>query len=177
MRVWLTLLVCLVVAGGAVAYSVFSNAKPGLPEGAPFPTTFVDCERYFPVADSYPRHCTLPNGSVLTEDIGNTEQVIDDIRLTAPRANASVESPLVVRGEAHKDWFSDEFTLSIELYAADGSLLGKTSGEIKRAVLGKEFYAFEGVLGFPLPRFGTTGRLKIYKEGSSEHLEIPVAFK
>lgn len=61
------------------------------------------------VMESYPRQCEA-DGKTFTENVGNEVEKIDLIKLTAPRPNEIIKSPVTIEGEARGNWFFDGST-------------------------------------------------------------------
>ena len=53
-----------------------------------------------PVMESYPRQCRTKDGVNFVENIGNTLEKSNLIRLESPKPNDLIKSPLIVKGEA-----------------------------------------------------------------------------
>ncbi|MDO8564455.1 MAG: Gmad2 immunoglobulin-like domain-containing protein [bacterium] len=151
--------------------------------------TFDECAAEgFPVMESYPRQCRVPDGETFREEIGNELEKDNLIRIEAPRPNSKVTSPLVVRGMARGNWF---FEASFPLKLLDGN--GKeiavshaqaqadpATGEVNWMTT--EFVPFEGKLMFSIPetKEGTLILAKDNPSGLPEHddsLIVPVRFR
>lgn len=144
-------------------------------------TNFEDCAASGnPVQESYPRRCSA-NGKTFTEDIGNSLDKQDLIRLETPAPNQVVASPLTIKGEARGKWF---FEASFPVKIVDGSskVLGTAIASTTSDWMTDSFVPFTATLTFEKP---TTDKGKLILEkdnpsGLSENadaLEIPVKFK
>jgi len=71
--------------------------------------------------ESFPRKCS-DGGKVFVEDIGNTLEKSDLIRLDSPRPNEAITSPLTIRGTARGYWFF-EASFPIRLVDEKGEVL------------------------------------------------------
>lgn len=98
----------------------------------------------YPVQESYPRRCTLPDGSSYIEDVGNIEY---DMVLTTPRPNDIISSPIKIQGEAVGPWFF-EASFTAELVDADGKSLGTAVLTAESEWMTKDLVPFSGDLTF-----------------------------
>ncbi len=98
----------------------------------------------YPVQESYPRRCVLPDGTAFTEELENVEY---DIVLETPRPNESVTSPLSIKGEAVGPWFF-EANFSAELVDADGKVLGTAILSANGEWMTVDLVPFEGELSY-----------------------------
>jgi len=142
------------------------------------------------VAESYPRVCTTEKGTRAVEDIGNEIEKINLIRISTPRPNALVETPLVIKGEARGYWFF-EATFPLELLDEEGNMIaqGYASATGDPETFGgagwmtEEFVPFISELTFtktPHTKKGTLILKKDNPSGLPEHddeLVVPVEFK
>src|SRR3990167_3274410 len=79
---------------------------PGVVNNRPMVRSFEECAGAgYPIMESYPRQCREPGGKTFTEDIGNELEKTDLIRVSTPRPNTKISSPLHVEGEARGIWF------------------------------------------------------------------------
>src|SRR5680860_1906637 len=71
----------------------------------PTVTNFEECVAAGnPEMESYPRQCR--NGAQsFTENIGNELEKTDLIRLSTPRPNQTISSPLTLTGQARGNWY------------------------------------------------------------------------
>lgn len=170
----------IVVVLGAIGYGgwyYLNSQKPALPPGVPQPDTFVECAKYFAVADGYPRKCTNGAGVVLTEDIGNGPELQDSIRVTLPVPSDIISSPVSIKGEALAEWFSDDNSVDITVVDANGKSVGSGKLDSKNLVSYGRSYPFEGLIPFTRPSYSATGAILIQKNGSSTFLRIPIVFR
>ncbi|MDO8594355.1 MAG: Gmad2 immunoglobulin-like domain-containing protein [bacterium] len=144
--------------------------------------TFSDCVvSGYPVMESYPRQCKMPNGVTFKEDIGNELEKDGFIRIAQPRPNTVIESPLVVKGMARGNWFF-EASFPVKLFDGNGELLASVPAQAKGEWMTTEFVPFEATLSFKMPTT-TVGLLLLQKDNPSglpEHddaLRVPVRFK
>jgi len=153
-------------------------------------TNFEECVGMGnPVMESYPRQCSS-GGKTFTENIGNELEKANLIRITTPRPNTVITSPLVIRGEARGGWFF-EASFPIDLKDANGVTIAQwyatvqadpATGEVNWMT--SEFVPFESTLIFENPtstqnRNGTLILRKDNASGLPEHddsLEIPIIF-
>lgn len=116
------------------------------------------------------------------EDTGNESEKSDLIRVTSPRPNQVISSPLVVSGEARGYWFF-EASFPVRLVDANGKNIPLNPSYIMATGgwMTEEFVPFEATLTFESP--GTkTGTLIFQKDNPSGLLEyddslaIPIGF-
>ena len=142
-------------------------------------TSFEECAGAGnPVMESYPRQCRA-GGSTFVEDIGNEFEKTDLIRLSTPRPNQTVTSPLVIEGEARGYWFF-EGNFSIFLTDLDGQIIGEGVAAADGAWMTEEFVPFTALFPFDAPLYRDKGTLILRKDNPSglpendDALEIPV---
>jgi len=160
------------------------------------PTTvinFIECmEAGNPIMESYPRQCATEDGQSFTEYIGNELEKIDLIRLSSPRPNDIIESPLVITGEARGYWFF-EASFPVSLTNWDGLIIAEGIATAKGEWMTEGFVPFEATLEFSMEEgsvpgidnvfYKNNGSLILQKDNPSglpEHddaLEIPIFFK
>lgn len=150
--------------------------------GAPEISSFIECvETGGPIMESYPRQCRTKDGKTFKEDIGNELEKDNLIRISEPRPNVVVKSPLVVKGMARGNWFF-EASFPVELFDSSGEIIARGVATAKGDWMTTEFVPFETTLSFSSPR-GTGGTLILNKDNPSglpEHddvLRVPVQFQ
>jgi hypothetical protein len=137
-------------------------------------STFEDCKAAgYPVMESYPARCSVPDGRVFTQDIsqlGNELEVADEIVLERPSADQVITSPLQIKGAARGSWYF-EADFPIELFDADGNLLGSAIAQAEGEWMTEEFVPFSAILEFAQPATAT-GRLVLSKDNPSGLSEL-----
>ena len=145
-------------------------------------TDFTRCaELGFPVMESYPRQCRAGT-KTFVEDIEPLPQATTDerIRVTVPLPNATVGSPLTIRGEARGNWYF-EASFPVRLRDGNGKELAVAPAQAQGEWMTTEFVPFEVTLTFTAPET-ETGTLILEKDNPSglpEHdasISIPVRF-
>lgn len=134
-----------------------------------------------PVMESYPRQCSA-DGKSFTENIGNSIEKQDLIRVSSPRPNETIQSPLKITGEARGYWFF-EASFPIELIDSNGDPIPLTPSHVMSASewMTEEFVPFEGTFEFSKPT-SKDGVLILKKDNPSglpeneDTLRIPVKF-
>ena len=155
-------------------------------EPAPLPdnsiTSFEACAERYPVMESYPEQCRTPDGQLFVRDIGNSMELVDQIRLATPLPGDAITTPLVITGEARGPWFF-EATFPIILTNWDGLIVAEGYAEADGAWMTEEFVPFSATLSFKadteVSSQGTLILKKANASGLPEHdnaLEIPVTF-
>lgn len=174
-----TLVIILVVIGIAIFWTLSKDEKGG--KVVKNVTNFSECvEAGNPVMESYPRRCSH-EGVTYTEFIGNELEKIDLIRLTSPRPNQEISSPVKITGEARGNWFF-EASFPVFLTDWDGRIIAQGIATAKSDWMTTEFVPFEADLTFVLDAdiYSKNGTLILKKDNPSglpEHddaLEIPV---
>lgn len=143
--------------------------------------TFEQCVKAGnPVMESYPRQCKSKEGKTFREDIGNELEKDDLIRVSNPRPNAVIGSPLTVKGMARGNWFF-EASFPIKLFDGNGELLTTGIAQAKGEWMTTEFVPFEVTLMFTAPTT-TAGTLVLNKDNPSglpeneDTLRMPIQF-
>jgi len=183
----LTILALLIVIFFLLAY-IFRNStfdSPANISESPIASISVDSFSECvaagnPVMESYPRQCRH-KGKLFVEEIGNELEKQNLIRLSTPRPNAIISSPLEIRGEARGTWFFEgDFPVSLTNW--DGLIIAEGYATAQGEWMTEEFVPFEVILEFDQPELYPRGSLILQKDNPSglpEHddaLEIPVWF-
>ncbi len=153
----------------------------GTEEPVPTATNFEECAaQEYPVVQSYPRQCRTADGKIFVEDVGNELEKIDLIRVTKPRPNELIKSPLKIEGEARGYWFF-EADFPVKLLDENGNELGTGIAKALSEWMTEDFVAFELVLEFEF-QTADRGTLILEKDNPSglsenaDELRIPVRF-
>ncbi|MFA5644537.1 MAG: Gmad2 immunoglobulin-like domain-containing protein [Patescibacteria group bacterium] len=143
---------------------------------------FISClEAGNPIMESYPRQCRSNDGSLFIEDIGNTLEKSDLIRIDFPLPNSEISSPLEISGTARGLWYF-EASFPITLVDSKGNIIVESFATAQDDWMTEEFVPFLSQLEFSSPASGSRGKLILKKDNPSglvEHddfLEIPVIF-
>lgn len=134
----------------------------------------------YPVMESYPRRCAIPDGASFVEDIGNALDKADLIRVVSPQPNEVVTSPLVVEGEARGTWFF-EGNFPVRLVNGSGDELALGIAIAQGEWMTEAFVPFSVELQFRSPG-RKSGTLILQKDNPSglpeyeDELRIPVRF-
>lgn len=143
--------------------------------------SFEECVNAgYPVMESTPRQCRAANGETFVENIGNTYEKADLIRVSSPRPNDTVSSPLILEGEARGKWYF-EASFPVRILDANGVELGVVPAQAQGEWMTENFVPFKATLSF---RAATTqtGTLVFQKDNPSglpEHddeLRMPIKF-
>ena len=188
-KIFLFLILIIIVIGGGAIYFAVSNCceKPKTEINS-----FEECVfAGYPVLESYPRQCKTPEGKTFAEDIGNELEKSDLIKVSSPRPNQTIESPLSISGEARGFWFF-EADFPVKLFDDNDFLLGVIPAQAlgdpegEQAPYGaswmtEDFVPFSATLSFAVPST-SKGRLFLEKDNPSglpenaDELRIPVYF-
>ncbi|MBI2023744.1 Gmad2 immunoglobulin-like domain-containing protein [Candidatus Giovannonibacteria bacterium] len=167
------------LAGAGLAIYFVYNYLPASPKGQI--ASFEECVRLGnPVMESYPRQCRDSFGKVFVENIGNESEKTDLIKVSEPRPNQVVKSPLAVKGEARGVWFF-EASFPIKLYDSNGKQIGLGVAQAQSDWMTENFVPFSVILKFEKPEtpYGTLILQKDNPSGLPEHedqLVVPVSF-
>ena len=164
----------LITAAGV--WWLFGATRSGVPV-----TTFDECVvAGNPVMESYPRQCRAGEQN-FTEFIGNEFEKTDLIRISTPRPNQKIASPLTITGEARGNWYF-EASFPVVLTNWDGLIIAEGIAQAKGDWMTSEFVPFEATLTFTVDKntYSNRGSLILKKDNPSglpEHddaLEIPI---
>ena len=151
------------------------------PTTFPLVNDFNSClQGGYPIMESYPRQCRTPDGRNFTEDIGNELEKTDLIRITNPRPNQTISSPLTVTGEARGNWFF-EASFPIKLLDENGQQIAIAVAQAKGEWMTTDFVPFEATLEFSAAN-SKKGKLVLEKDNPSglpeydDSLIVPVVF-
>ncbi len=167
--------IIIIISGGISAYFYLKTPQIEV-------KNFNDCLKAgYPIMESYPRQCKIPEGKNFVEDIGNELEKIDLIKISNPRPNQEIESPIIIEGEARGFWFF-EASFPVKIFDENNNLLGEIIAQAQSEWMTENFVPFHATLEFPTPST-KTGKLILEKDNPSglpEHddqLIIPVVFK
>ncbi|MFZ2484953.1 MAG: Gmad2 immunoglobulin-like domain-containing protein [Minisyncoccia bacterium] len=118
------------------------------------------------------------------QGLGNSVEKANLIRLTYPRPNQEIASPLVITGEARGYWFF-EASFPVMLVDWDGRIIAQGIATAKEEWMTENFVPFEATLTFEVDPnvYSKRGALILQKDNPSglpEHddaLEIPITYK
>lgn len=132
-----------------------------------------------PVMESYPRQCKAGDQTFI-EDIGNTVEKMDLIKLTAPKPNDTVNSPLAIEGVARGTWFF-EASFPVKLWDINGKEIAVGIAQTEEEWMTEDFVPFKTTLEFETPAI-KRGLLILEKNNpsglteNSDSLRIPIRF-
>ena len=118
-------------------------------------TSFEECAAQGnPIMESYPEQCIDAVGNHFTHIISTsteatTTDVSDLIKINFPKANATVTSPLVVKGQARGGWFF-EGSFPVTLTDWDGKIIANSNAEANGDWMTADFVPFTATLTFKL---------------------------
>ncbi len=147
------------------------------------PTTFEECVAAGnPVMESYPQQCRAGE-QTFTEFIGNELEKSNLIRISSPRPNQAISSPLTIVGEARGNWYF-EASFPVFLIDWDGRIIAQGIAQAKSDWMTTDFVPFEVTLTFTVDKntYSNKGSLILKKDNPSglpqhdDALEIPVVF-
>ena len=142
-------------------------------------SSFNECaEAGYPILESYPPQCKTPDGRTFTEDVGNELEKQDLIRISNPRPNQTIESPVTITGEARGYWFF-EASFPVKLLDGDGNTIASGIAQAEGEWMTENFVPFKAELTFPQPTT-SNGTLVLEKDNPSglpenaDELRVPV---
>lgn len=145
-------------------------------------TNFEQCQKAgYPVMESYPRQCRA-DGETFVEELPDSAQKDDLIRLTNPLPNQSISSPLTVEGEARGTWFF-EGDFPVVLTNWDGLIIATGIAQAQGEWMTGDFVPFKATLEFEKPSYKDNGSLILQRNNPSDlpeqddALEIPILFE
>jgi hypothetical protein len=134
-----------------------------------------------PVMKSYPPQCSTKDGQNFVQYIGNELEKGDLIKVSSPRPNTVIKSPLILEGEARGFWyFEADFPGRIE--AEDGDVVRSFIVTAKSEWMTEDFVPFSEEIEFVAPAV-KRGFIILDKDNPSglpEHsdqLIIPIVFE
>jgi hypothetical protein len=143
-------------------------------------TSYEECiAAGYPVMESWPPRCAVPNGSSFTQDIGNELDKTDLIRIDSPRPTQQVSSPLVVTGQARGNWFF-EASFPVKLLDSSGVALASGIATAQAGWMTEDFVPFTATLTYNSPVSGGAGTLVLQRDNPSglpendDQLIVPV---
>lgn len=188
-HVWIYAIVAVVITSACLWLATPRVAKAPQPSNSSTPSTalvktvsnFDDCVTAGnPVLESYPPQCKTKDGQTFTQNIGNEMSLSDQIRISSPRPNDIITSPLMVNGEARGPWFF-EAQFNVKLLDGNNKVIAtgiaKTTGEW----MTNNFVPFSNELTYQIPET-KNGTLVLEKANPSGMLEkaqqliVPIKF-
>ncbi|MEX2341260.1 MAG: Gmad2 immunoglobulin-like domain-containing protein [Candidatus Paceibacterota bacterium] len=146
MKKLIIILVLLVVLGGGWYFINQQRVETTEQLDTEAITSFEECEAAgYPIQESYPRRCALPDGRVYAEEIEvqptYTNANEDLIKVENPHPGGVVGKEFVVTGEARGYWFF-EATFPIEVVGATGDIIAGSYATANGDWMTEEFVSF-----------------------------------
>jgi hypothetical protein len=121
-----------------------------------------------------------PSAPEPTTGCGSSQNSVptDEVIVTKPGTNQTINSPLIVEGQARGNWFF-EASFPIELVDNQGKILGQSFVQAQSDWMTTDFVAFKGELNYQVAT-ATTGKLVLKNDNPSglaendKKIEIPV---
>ncbi len=143
-------------------------------------TSYQECVAAgYPIMESWPPRCAVPNGSSFTQDIGNELEKVNLIRIDSPRPTQQISSPLVVTGQARGNWFF-EASFPVKLLDQSGTALASGIATAQGEWMTEDFVPFTATLTYNSPVAGGAGTLVLQRDNPSglpendDQLIVPV---
>lgn len=148
-------------------------------------TNFEECiAAGFPVMESYPRQCKFNDQTfvekVTSEPTPPSGPQSNDIQVTAPQTNTTIQSPLQITGQAKGSWYF-EASFPITLLDGNGNQIAQTTAQAQGDWMTTNFVPFSATLTFNTPAT-STGTLVLKKDNPSglpandDQITIPINF-
>ncbi len=138
------------------------------------------------ILESYPRQCVANDGQRFVEDVGNSAEKTNLIRLDAPRPNEEVASPITLTGAARGYWFF-EASFPIAVVDWDGKIIGEGFATAQSEWMTGDFVPFTATITFRAEeisgQYARHGALILKRDNPSglpendDALEVPVRFR
>lgn len=178
--IFFILLGILMVAG--IGSAVAQAVKQQQGRASVVVASFEECVRAGNVVrESYPVVCVSRDGTAFTQDIGNELEKRDLIRVTMPRPDEIIKSPISISGEARGFWF---FEASFPVYVLNDTneIIGVGFAQADDEWMTEDFVPWSSEVRFD-PKDAKNGFVVLKKDNPSglpEHddeLRIPVRFE
>lgn len=129
------------------------------------PTDFETCAAWGnPVMESYPRRCRFED-KTFVENIGNTLEKDDLIRVIEPQPNETLPSQFSVIGTARGFWFF-EASFPVEVLSESGTRIGGGIAEALDEWMTEEFVSFRAKVSVD-PKYEGDATLVLIKDNPS----------
>lgn len=134
------------------------------------------------IMESYPRQCRSADGLIFVEDIGNTIEKNNLIRVNYPLPNQEISSSLEIKGEARGFWYF-EASFPIDLINSQGEIIAQGIATAESDWMTEDFVPFSAQLNFAKEVGDSVGRLILKKDNPSglsennDFLELPIIFE
>ncbi len=153
-----------------VINTVTNSGNTGGSGGGPA-ISFPDCVSFGGIIqESYPRKCILDGVETFTEDIGNELVKTDLIKISSPRPNDTLTSPVTITGQARGTWFF-EGSFAIQLKDVLGEEIGTAIATSTSDWMTEDFIPFSATLTFDEPAYGQ-GTLYLNKSNPSDNVDL-----
>lgn len=134
-----------------------------------------------PVMESYPRQCK--QGDKTFTEVIKENSKSDQIQIESPLPNATICSPLVIKGKARGSWFF-EASFPVVLTDWDGKIIAQGKANAKGDWMTTEFVSFEAKLEFSVAKeiYSNKGLLILRKDNPSglpkndDAYELPIVY-
>lgn len=143
-------------------------------------TNFEECvSAGFPVMETYPRQCRMPNGNNYVEII-STAKKDDLVVVYKPLVGSTISSPVEIEGEARGNWYF-EASFPIKIVDDKGKQLGIGIAQAQGEWMTTEYVPFKAVINFVNPGSGK-GEIVLEKDNPSglpqnaDELRMPIVF-
>lgn len=163
------ILIYLVLVATALGGFLYMNKKYGGPNLEEI-KSFEDCVNAgYPVMESYPRQCRVPDGRVYAEEItppityNNASE--DYIRVELPFPGAVTGKSFLVKGEARGYWYF-EASFPVELLDKDGKVIFQAPAQAKGEWMTEDFVPFEVLVTAPEDYIGPA-TLVLHRDNAS----------
>jgi len=131
------------------------------------------------IMESYPEQCRSKDGQLFVRDTGNELEKANLIRISSPRPNAEISSPLLIEGEAVGNWFF-EGDFPIVLLDSNNNIVARSFATAQSDSMTEDFVKFKALIEFIANT--ARGELLLLKDNPSglpeneDGLRVPVLF-
>lgn len=159
-KVLIPLVLILVVLALVLAFNRYDSINPTTDQATGEPTdvanirSFEDCAAAgYPVMESSPRQCRLPDGRLYAEELPVPDPEYrnasaNDIRVSLPFPGAVTGKQFTVTGEARGPWFF-EASFPVEVLDANGNRLAMGIAQAQGEWMTTEFVNFTAPISVP----------------------------
>lgn len=176
--------VLLLLSFGGLIFVAFNRLSPDESPSPNAPVTdFSSCARAgFPIMESMPRRCAIPDGRSFVEEIPALAPIeLPLIVVTAPAKGAYVASPTTVKGFARGYWYF-EASFPVEIRDGNGTLLAAGPAQAETDWMTEQYVPFSTTLLWSAAPATDTGVVVFRRDNPSglpendASVEIPVSF-
>lgn len=168
MKPFIILGVLAVIVGLVGSWFMLNPRVEEAPTDTPTPVeptvlSFADCVRAgYPVMESSPRQCKMPDGRTYTEELTEAQRSAmityknasaDNIIAQTPRPGDVTGKTFVVKGQARGNWFF-EASFPVRVLDKDGALIATAVAQAQGEWMTENFVPFQATVSAPANYIG-----------------------